>query len=228
MQNLNSTLGCITIVISLFVLIGPAGTAFAGWGAAGSNLPALVTGAPVEELNPAERESLTFMIEEEKLARDVYGVLYKKWGLRIFGNIGSSEQQHMEAVRALLVKYDIPDPTAGQAAGAFANDQLQALYKELIREGSKSLSAAFRVGATIEDLDIRDLEKALAESDNKDVRLVFQNLMKGSRNHMRSFYRQIQREGQTYEAQYITSELLQKIISTPHKRGVVDENGRLL
>jgi hypothetical protein len=216
------------IIISLFILISPAGTAVAGWGAGGGNLPALVTGTPAGELNPAERESLAFMIEEEKLARDVYGVLYRKWGLRIFGNIGGSEQQHMEAVRAVLVKYDMPDPTAGQAPGVFADDQLQALYKELIQEGSKSLAAAFRVGATIEDLDIRDLESALAKSDNKDVRLVFQNLMKGSRNHMRSFYRQIKREGQTYEAQYITPELLQQILSTPHERGVVDENGRLI
>jgi len=47
------------------------------------------------------------------------------------------------------------------------------------------------VGITIEDLDIKDLQEKLKITDNNDVKMVFENLMKGSRNHMRSFYKQI-------------------------------------
>ena len=39
-------------------------------------------------------DGLSYMREEEKLARDVYLALYEKWGIRTFLNIAKAEQQH--------------------------------------------------------------------------------------------------------------------------------------
>ena len=39
------------------------------------------------------------MREEEKVARDVYLSLNDTWNLRIFKNITSSEQTHMNAIK---------------------------------------------------------------------------------------------------------------------------------
>src|SRR5512145_2937306 len=44
------------------------------------------------DLTAQEKYWLTYMREEEKVARDVYLFLYEKWGLRIFENISGSEQ----------------------------------------------------------------------------------------------------------------------------------------
>lgn len=60
-----------------------------------------------------ERESLTqnqisnllFLIEEEKLARDVYLFSFEKYGNIIFNNIAKSEQQHMNQVLSLMDLY---------------------------------------------------------------------------------------------------------------------------
>ena len=101
----------------------------------------------------------------------------------------------------------------------FENENLQTLYNDLIRQGSVSLAEALKVGATIEDLDIKDLQELLAKTDNQDISIVYRNLMKGSRNHMRSFYGQLQKAGLGYEAQYITADELARIISTPRERG---------
>ena len=60
-----------------------------------ANLQAQITSLPIEPLSLAESGSLSFMREEEKLARDVYITLYNKWGVNIFTNISSSEQTHM-------------------------------------------------------------------------------------------------------------------------------------
>ena len=79
-------------------------------------------------LTAEEENSLLFMREEEKLARDVYMTLYEKWGLPIFANIAQSEQTHTEAVRSLLVKYDIADPVIDDSVGVFVNSELQKLY----------------------------------------------------------------------------------------------------
>ena len=72
-------------------------------------------------------DGLLYMREEEKLARDVYLALYERWGARTFLNIAKAEQQHMDAVGALLAVRNIEDPVAGSAAGEFKNADLAAL-----------------------------------------------------------------------------------------------------
>lgn len=42
---------------------------------------------------------LTYMREEEKLARDVYLSLYDTWGIPSFSKISASEQTHMAAIK---------------------------------------------------------------------------------------------------------------------------------
>ena len=174
----------------------------------GGNMTGLVGSLPTEDLSEAEKADLVLMVQEEKLAHDVYNYLFSKWNLPMFANIARSEQTHQDAVRAILAKYSLEDPTLQAGPGEFADPELQKLYHELTAKGSVDLSAALNVGATIEDLDIRDLEASLAKADNRDIRLVYQNLMKGSRNHMRSFYGQLQRQGHEYTAQFIDAELL--------------------
>ncbi len=153
-----------------------------------ANLQAQITSLPTEPLNSAELTSLSFMREEEKLARDVYITLYNKWGVTIFTNISNSEQTHMDAILMLLSKYSLTDPVSNNAVGVFNNVTLQNLYNQLVAQGNISVLDAYKVGATIEDLDIFDLKNALLNNDNQDIKLVYDMLTKGSRNHIRSFY----------------------------------------
>lgn len=183
------------------------------------DLAAQLTILPNEPLNADELSTLPFMREEEKLARDVYIFLHNKWGSLIFSNISNSEQTHMNAVLLLLNKYNIPDPVGSNGIGVFNNPVLQNLYVQLTAQGSASTLEALKVGATIEDLDIYDLKTALAKVDNQDIILVYNNLMKGSRNHLRSFYSNIQLAGATYIPQYISQAELDAIISSPMETG---------
>jgi hypothetical protein len=176
----------------------------------------------MQDISEDEKEGLLFMREEEKLARDVYSMLHDKWGLTIFANISQSEQTHTEAVRTLLVKYDIVDPVSDDSVGKFVNTDLAKLYTDLIAEGQKSAVDALKVGALIEDLDIKDLQESIAKTDNDDIKLVYENLMKGSRNHLRSFISQIRSQGGTYQPIYITQEDFDAIVSSPRETGSAD------
>jgi len=138
-------------------------------------------------LSNVEKEHLLYMIEEEKLARDVYQALNTKWNHRTFTNISKSEQQHMDELKALFPKYGLTDPTAVKKPGEFTNQKLQALYTDLVQKGSKSLSDALAVGVEVEKLDIADLEEAIAKTTHSDVALVYKNLLKGSNNHLKAF-----------------------------------------
>ena len=152
------------------------------------------------------------MVEEEKLARDVYSYLYQQWNLAIFNNIASSEQHHMDSIRELLVRYDLEDPSSAQA-GVFGNADLQALYNQLIAQGSQSLEAALLVGGAIEEIDILDLQERLAQTDQADIQLVFESLLNGSSNHLNAFSSNYARQsGETYQPQYMSLDAYQSLI----------------
>ena len=123
-------------------------------------------------LSTGEIQTLTFMREEEKLARDVYLTLNETWPQPVFANIAQSEQQHMDAMLALLERYQIADP-ARPVIGLFNNMELQALYDKLVIRGQQSATEALYVGAAIEEIDILDLEKAIAETDQPDLRRAY-------------------------------------------------------
>jgi len=174
---------------------------------------------PKQPISEEEKEGLIEMREEEKLARDVYLTLYNIWKLQIFKNIAESEQTHMDSVKYLLDRYNISDPVKSDEIGKFSNPKFEELYNKLVEKGSKSVVDALTVGATIEDLDIADLENWISKTDNEDIKFVYENLMKGSRNHMRAFVRMLERYGANYAPQYISKEEYEQIISSSMERG---------
>jgi hypothetical protein len=171
------------------------------------------------DLDDEETAGLVLMREEEKLARDVYLYFSDLYGLRIFGNIAQSEARHMAAVKTLLDKYGIEDPITSDDRGVFTDPHLADLYAQLTGKGANSLLDALVVGATIEDLDIKDLMELSEETDAADILLVYGSLTKGSRNHMRAFYGQIIANGGSYDAQFISPDLLESIVDSPRERG---------
>lgn len=174
---------------------------------------------PKETLSSDELTSLQLMREEEKLARDVYTTLFAKWGINVFINISTSEQQHTDAVLTLLNKYGLTDPVGNNAVGIFTNPDLQGLYTQLVTQGNASVLEAYNVGAKIEDLDIYDLKQALLRSDNQDIKYAYELLSMGSRNHMRSFIGQIFSLGGTYSAIFISQAEIDAIVASPRETG---------
>ncbi|GAA2032388.1 hypothetical protein GCM10009819_15510 [Agromyces tropicus] len=132
--------------------------------------------------------ALAYLIEEEKLAHDVYVTLGDLWGANVFTNITASETTHQELVRPLLDARGIDDPRSDEV-GVFTDPELQALYDELVARGSTSLDEAIQVGIAIEQKDLDDLGAAIAAEDEADVVSVLERLYAGSENHLASFER---------------------------------------
>ena len=172
------------------------------------------------ELNEQEIDGLMYMREAEKLAHDVYTVLYAQWSQRVFDNISNSEQTHTEAVLALIDRYELSDPAAGNEIGVFSDATLQALNDTLVASGSSSLVDALMVGAAIEEIDMIDINRYIDQvEDNDDIVLVYENLLKGSRNHLRAFVSNLEKQGVTYVPQYMDADDYQQIIDSPMERG---------
>lgn len=172
----------------------------------------LLTSIPIQSLDKEEIAGLIHMREEEKLARDMYQTMDSLWQDRIFQRISLSEQRHMNAVEVLLDRYALEDPITDKGIGEFSSTEMQSLYRDLAAMGQRSHMDALKVGAMIEDLDIYDLEEALERTDNEDIKMVYENLMRGSQNHMRAFVGRLQAMGEDYEPRYISSEALSEIL----------------
>jgi hypothetical protein len=154
---------------------------------------------PLQALALTEQEitDLKFMREEEKLAYDLYNRLYDLWGNTIFSSIAVSEARHKDSVLNLLNQYGIADPAAGYGAGEYSNSAIQALYDQLLADGSVSELAALQVGVLVEETDIDDLDAAIANTSNSAIIRVYSNLRKGSLNHLSAFSNQVEALGGT-------------------------------
>ncbi len=192
-----------------------------GGGACSGGVGTLFDQIEITHLNGDEESHIVYMREEEKLARDVYLTLADTWQLPIFGNIAGAEQRHMDALKRVLDLYDVADPVVDDTVGVFANTHLADLYTELVTLGNTSLMNALTVGATIEDLDLYDLDEMLGNAENDHVQLVGNNLAKGSRNHLRAFMGALIAQDGSYEPQYISREAFDAILDSEMERRVV-------
>jgi hypothetical protein len=174
-----------------------------------------INGMPVEELSDSEIATLNYVREEEFLAHDVYVAMYDLYGVPVFNHISNSEFIHSTAIKAIIEKYELPDPAANHVHGIFENPDIQALYDALTEQGSASFQDALIVGATIEDVDIWDLMEHLENDvDNADITYALEQLYRGSRNHMRAYTAHLTFQGMTYTPQYISQDLYDEIINT--------------
>ncbi|MFD5256390.1 DUF2202 domain-containing protein [Streptomyces bobili] len=142
-------------------------------------------------LTAAQKATLAGMAEEEKLAHDLYTAFAERYDVRIFERIAAAETNHLTAVRTLLDRYDVTDPTAGQSAGDFADPAVQATYDRLLKQGEKSLDAALKAARTVETDDIAVLTTALSGLTAPDTRRVYINLLAASERHLVAFERWI-------------------------------------
>jgi hypothetical protein len=169
-------------------------------------------------LSESELASLLKMKDEEKLARDVYSVLYQKWGSQIFSNITVAESNHLNAIVLLLTNYGATDTSIGEA-GVFTDSEVQTLYNKLVANANLSIEEAYKTGALIEEMDIKDLNAALSGTTNENIIMVFDNLLKGSRNHLRAFNRQLTTLGVVYPPVFISQADYDLIVTSAMEKG---------
>ena len=150
---------------------------------------------PTYPLSYEQQAAIEFMLEEEKMARDVYITMYATYGVSIFNNIANSEQKHMDAIASLVEKYSLGTSVSDEV-GVFTDQKIQALYDELTATGLRSLDDALQVGVTIENVDIADLDEAIAQA-NDDAKIVFENLRNGSEHHLAAFNKMLGNETTT-------------------------------
>jgi hypothetical protein len=179
-----------------------------------------------DPLTADEVAGLQYMIEEEKLARDVYLMLGEQWNLNVFQNISRAEQTHMDAVAKILARYGVDNPASDNEIGYFTDSTLQTLYDELMASGSQSVADALQVGIAIEEIDILDLKAYVADTTQPDIRQLYTNLLQGSSNHLRAFVFNLERQtGEMVQPQYLDPQTYGEIMDGGNLRGNRNRGG---
>jgi len=163
--------------------IGAQGVGMQGRGnGMGGGLTNLASGA----LTATQKAKLAAMAEDEKLAHDLYVVFGDKYRIP-FSRITNAETRHLEAVRIVLKRYAITDPTAGKTAGTFTTASTQQLYNRLLAQGTASVDGAKTAARIVESTDIADLKTAATGVTAPDVSQVYKNLLAASQRHLVAF-----------------------------------------
>ena len=192
-------------------------------------------------LDANEETHLTFMREEEKLARDVYLTLADMYpNASVFQNIAEgSEQTHTDTMRDKLAQFNLPDPNPNTnnlpgSIGVFTGADYGAYFTEkfniLVNWGSNSELDALYAGAFIEELDMHDIimcpkivsdlkgiaedECGLGYTDERPLINAYSSLLDGSESHLRSYVGQIEAiiGAGNYQAQYLPQETVDAIL----------------
>jgi len=161
---------------------------------------------------------LVRMREEEKLSRDTYNTLWNKWKNKTFIDVAKVEQLHMNAVKVLLEKYWIDDPVRDDSVWVFSSFAIKKLYDDSVSQWNKSLLDAFVLAADAEALDILDLNDLAEQLHNPDIIAVYNTLIVWSRNHLRSYVKNIKNNGGNYKPKYISQEVYNGIISSQDEK----------
>lgn len=126
--------------------------------------------------------------EEERMARDLYAALAEAHDNgRPMSMITRSEDQHHDAVGAMLTRYGLSDPSAGRAAGSYAYPEIQKLYDQWYAKGMASPNAAYQVGVELEKWDIAGLQKDIAATSQNDVKQLYTHLLEASQHHLAAY-----------------------------------------
>lgn len=133
---------------------------------------------------------LIYMIQEEKMARDLYDTFADQTGSVVFDRISASEQKHMDSLLLVAQKAGIDVSSVSTAVGVFGNTAIQGLYDTLLAQGSVSLDAAYGVGVLVEQTDIAALQQYSADPAIGIVGTVYGNLEAGSDHHLVAFAQQ--------------------------------------
>lgn len=175
---------------------GPVESGFASSSAQSSSA------AAVSELTEAQKYTLAYMWNEEKLAKDLYLALNDVWPHNTLYTIATrAETEHQAAVEGLIETYDLNitnlvdyEEAYSEAElrafgpGEFGLAEIQELYDVLYSIGIQSAQDALEAGCMVEVTDVNDLNEDLLVAEGADdLVAVFEHLRSGSYNHYWAF-----------------------------------------
>jgi hypothetical protein len=135
-------------------------------------------------LTSGQRATLRALTDRSKLAHDLVTAFadhYATFPARIV----EAREEELAAMRLLLTRYGVADPTTGRHPGGFAGPGTRADYRRLLTRGSAGLTPALDVTARLASETIVAMTAALSGLGAPDVRHTYLHLLTGAYQQVR-------------------------------------------
>lgn len=156
-----------------------------------------------DSISEDDQKALLYLIEEQKMARDVCALLGEKHGVKLFTSYSQKAQAQMVRLEELYKTYK-PEYQLDKTPGTYVNLKIQDLYQYYVSEGVVSLNEGFRAGAKIADASIYGIENIMSGTQNTKLHGVYGIVRCGSGNQLRSFVNMLVGNGEMFMPEYIT------------------------
>jgi hypothetical protein len=115
----------------------------------------------------------------------------------------------------LLSTFNLPDPIeqTQDERGKFTNTELQKAYDDMLQKGMSSSTEALKIGAGIEEIDIRDLMEQIERTENMRIKNTYQKLLAASHRHLQAYVRNLKKEGISYQPALLSPALYEEIMA---------------
>ncbi len=159
-------------------------------------------------LSDKEQIDIIYLLEEEKMAHDLYVSFDEKWDMPFLSGIAYSESQHIAIVESIILNYSVPSPDLLilNKERIIQSNYLQKSMGELLANGSKSPVYALKSAAQMEEMSIIDLGKIIANSSNSELIDTYRLLIQLSGQHLREITDQLNLMGYEYRPVIISPE----------------------
>ncbi|MFB6226179.1 MAG: DUF2202 domain-containing protein [Candidatus Paceibacteria bacterium] len=157
---------------------------------------------------------LIYLIEEEKVARDLSYKFSQKYDEKIFTEVYKAENTHLKAVQRFIRNYKLDDPTSKNGVGEFKNPQLQKIYDEKLSSGKENKNKAYQSLLWVLEKNINDININKDSTDKDDILFVYNNLIRSSKNHIRAIDSLLSKEGGSYSPEHLSKAKYESIISS--------------
>jgi hypothetical protein len=139
-------------------------------------------------LTSQEAFDLLYLVEEEKMTRDVIAFFWQRYDVRVFERIMTTERRHMNMIQRAMSTSRVAHPTFPVQAGNYTVSNLRTIYTDMTQDVT-SLQGALLNSAALAEISILDLRDAISHLSGKQPRLatLYNSLLLASESHLRSF-----------------------------------------
>jgi hypothetical protein len=173
---------------------GTAGMMGAGTGASGmmsqngiGMMGGIAVTAPSGSLSAAQKATLAAVAEQQQLAHDLYQAFATRYDNMMFDHLADAATYQLDAVRTLLTRYGIADPTASRNAGSFSDPAAQATYNRLLAQGQAGYNDALHAAGSLQAAHTTTLTGDLTALSAPDVRQVYTRLLANAEMYQAMF-----------------------------------------
>lgn len=139
-------------------------------------------------LTNKETDDLLYLVEEEKMTRDVIAFFLQSYDVRVFERIMTMERRHMNMIRRAMSTSRVAHPTFPVQAGNYTVSNLRTIYTDMTQDVT-TLQDALLNAAALAEISIIDLRDAISDLSGVQPRLatLYNSLLLASEGNLRSF-----------------------------------------